>query len=286
MIKERWNDHFSIGTVYGEIFRNFKRIGRISIHDFYRRNKDTRLGFLWNILTPLIQVLIYWFVFGIGLRSGKPIAQGGTQYDYLVWLFTGLFTFQSHHRGFYTRLRGAIIDGANCIYVKYSLISKMKIPLSILSVTSVLTALLMSLPSFAIVFLFLLLNGSFAALPQLVNLLYFIAASVLHFIGLSLVTSALSMVSRDFHRLLTSFMRVFMFLSPIFWSMEHMPEWSRIYLKLNPLYHLMDIFRAGCLTGYAAHPLLGAHGSVSRCRSGDPYEIPLKFPLFCTALNG
>ena len=234
----------SIGTVYGEIFRNFKRIGRISIHDFYRRNKDTRLGFLWNILTPLIQVLIYWFVFGIGLRSGKPIAQGGTQYDYLVWLFTGLFTW--------IYLRGAIIDGANCIYVKYSLISKMKIPLSILSVTSVLTALLMSLPSFAIVFLFLLLNGSFAALPQLVNLLYFIAASVLHFIGLSLVTSALSMVSRDCHRRLTSIMRVFLFLSPIFWSMEHMPEWSRIYLKLNPLYHLMDIFRAGCLTGYHA----------------------------------
>ena len=146
----------SIGTVYSEIFRNFKRIGRISIHDFYRRNKDTKLGFLWNILTPLIQVLIYWFVFGIGLRSGKPIAQGGMQYDYLVWLFTGLFTW--------IYLRGAIIDGANCIYVKYSLISKMKIPLSILSVTSVLTALLMSLPSFAIVFLFLLLNGSFAAL--------------------------------------------------------------------------------------------------------------------------
>ena len=147
----------SIGTVYGEIFRNFKRIGRISIHDFYRRNKDTRLGFLWNILTPLIQVLIYWFVFGIGLRSGKPIAQGGTQYDYLVWLFTGLFTW--------IYLRGAIIDGANCIYVKYSLISKMKIPLSILSVTSVLTALLMSLPSFAIVFLFLLhkaVLGAFA----------------------------------------------------------------------------------------------------------------------------
>ena len=83
----------SIGTVYGEIFRNFKRIGRISIHDFYRRNKDTKLGFLWNILTPLIQVLIYWFVFGIGLRSGKPITQGGMQYDYLVWLFTGLFTW-------------------------------------------------------------------------------------------------------------------------------------------------------------------------------------------------
>ena len=42
----------SIGTVYGEIFRNFQRIGRISVHDFYRRNKDTKLGFLWNILTP------------------------------------------------------------------------------------------------------------------------------------------------------------------------------------------------------------------------------------------
>lgn len=52
---------------------NFYKIYKLALYDFITPLRDTYLGALWIILSPLSQIGVYWFVFGLGIRNGKPI---------------------------------------------------------------------------------------------------------------------------------------------------------------------------------------------------------------------
>ena len=60
----------SIIYVVNENIRNVYRILSISKYELLSDMRDSKLGIIWNILNPLIQVSTYWFVFGIGIRGG------------------------------------------------------------------------------------------------------------------------------------------------------------------------------------------------------------------------
>ena len=56
-----------------DISTNLRRIGALAVFEYKLGTKDLFLGRLWKLLSPLIQIGVYWLVFGIGLRSGTPV---------------------------------------------------------------------------------------------------------------------------------------------------------------------------------------------------------------------
>ena len=69
------------------------------------RYKGSALGFLWNFVNPLLQLVVFWILFGVVLRT-RPITASGEQ-PYAIFLFvgTGLFTTSYLARGRSSRRR-------------------------------------------------------------------------------------------------------------------------------------------------------------------------------------
>ena len=44
---------------------------KLTKNDFKARYTGSYLGIAWGVIQPIITILIYWFVFTVGLRSGQ-----------------------------------------------------------------------------------------------------------------------------------------------------------------------------------------------------------------------
>lgn len=225
------------------IIKNWKTIWRLSAHQFVTKNRDTKLGFLWHFLSPLSIALVYWFVFGIGFKNGAEHLMGdGTSYSYLSWMFSGMFPF------FY--FRSNLSESINAIYSKYNLVSRAGFPVLMLPVVSTITNLFVSLPTFIMPIVQLLISGDFNFSASMLLILYFCAASLLHFTAVSVLFSVLGMISRDFQRVMRPVLRMLMYFSPVVWSINGLQEPFATIVKFNPLYHLFEVFRSSFLENY------------------------------------
>lgn len=219
-----------INQVVKEQFNNINLIFRIAKYDMKSKYEPHYLGRFWQFLSPLLQILIYWFVFGIGIRGGSPI----DGYAFFPWLIVGLVPW------FY--ISTTINQGSNSIFSKLNLVTKMQFPISVLpSITVISNAF-----SFFIMLVFV---GGILAIYQinpgiyLLQLPYFLFAVLVFLFAATLLFSTLSTIIRDFHLLLQSVMRMFLYLTPILWNVDQLPEIFVQVLKLNPLFYLIDGFR-------------------------------------------
>ncbi|REB90705.1 teichoic acid ABC transporter permease, partial [Staphylococcus pseudintermedius] len=63
----------SVITVMKEHFKSFYLIKRLAQFQLKISNHNNYLGFAWEIINPLIQIMDYWFVFVFGIRGNHPI---------------------------------------------------------------------------------------------------------------------------------------------------------------------------------------------------------------------
>lgn len=100
----------------------------------------------------------------------------------------------------------------------------------------------------------IILLGFTGYLPTLyiLQLPYYVAATVLLLFSLGLITSTLSTIIRDVHNIIVSLMKVMFYLTPILWVMDAKEHPTIVnIMKLNPLYYIVEGYRAS---------LLGNHG--------------------------
>lgn len=224
-----------MGTIK-EIKDNFSMMLRMTKFDYQLENKDTYLGKLWAILTPLIQIGTYWFVFGIGLRNGKDV----DGFPYLAWMLLGLIPW------FF--ISASILKGANSIYLKSGLISKMKFPIAVAPIGKVLQELYEFVIMLIIMFVILLCLGVKPGWSWL-NLIYYMVYCLCFLVSLALVTSVFTMVARDFYKLLSSLIRLLFYVTPILWVMDNMPQLYQDIMQYNPIFYVVNGFRESVLYG-------------------------------------
>ena len=76
-------------TVLKELLENFYLVRRLSLYELKSKNKSNYLGITWEFLNPIIQILIYWFVFGsIRQRAGIEVVPG-FEVPFIHWLLGG-----------------------------------------------------------------------------------------------------------------------------------------------------------------------------------------------------
>lgn len=220
----------NIWIVFNEIWINRARMYRISVYEYNLANKDSYLGKLWNIINPLIQIGTYWFVFGIGIRNNAPV----DGYPFLIWMLCGLIPwfFISH----------GVVKGAASIYSKSGTVLKLKYPISTISVGTILVEFYNHMVVLGILVIILLSFGYFPNLYWF-NLIYYLGYELVFLISFSFITSVLTMIARDFQKLLSSIMKLWFYLTPILWDMSRLPDWVQFILKLNPVYYIVCGFR-------------------------------------------
>ncbi|MBQ6569469.1 MAG: ABC transporter permease [Clostridia bacterium] len=231
----------NIKSVAEEIWKNRTRMVRIAAYDHKMAGKDSYLGIVWNVLSPLIQIGAYWFVFGMGIRGGRPVA---SPYDksvtipFLAWMLCGLIPWLFINAG--------IVRGAASVYSKAAIALRLRYPISTIPAGSVLIDLFDHFIMLGILVITLLVHKIWPNIYWL-NIVYYILAAYLMLTALAMLTSTLTMIARDFQLLINSLMRLLFFMTPVVWTPDLMGPKAQFILKLNPFLYIIDGFRDSLL---------------------------------------
>ena len=86
-----------------DIYKNRRLVAKLAKNDFKTRYAGSYLGIVWAFIQPVITILVYWFVFSVGFRSGT----GDLGVPFVLYLVAGIvpwFFFQD-----------ALIGGTNSL---------------------------------------------------------------------------------------------------------------------------------------------------------------------------
>lgn len=233
-----------IKYVINQNLQNLYRIVSITRYERVAENRESDLGGLWNILSPLIQIATYWFTFGLGIRGGAPVSG----IPYIQWMLAGLVPW------FF--ISACIRKGTNAISSKISVLEKMSFPTSILITTTVASEFITHLITFSIVYVLFLIQG-YKPLVNNLALIYYLFCGTIFSISFGLVFSVLAMIKRDVKNLVSSSMRMLFYITPILWSTENLSTSLRNIIQLNPLYYIIEGYRISLFPSLAQGNLTG-----------------------------
>lgn len=224
-----------IKIIISEQIKYFTLIFQMAIYENKSKYQMHYLGIIWQFIMPLVQIGVYWFIFGVGIRSRAPV--GDT--PFFVWLIAGLVPW------FF--ISAAIIQGSNSVYAKINLVSKMKFPVSVLPTINIVSNGF----NFIIMLIFaqcvMIINKVYPTV-QTLQLIYYIIATIALVFSLALLFSTLSTIVRDFQNILQSVMRLLFFMTPILWDPSTLSDLYHNILKLNPFYYLIIGYRQSFLS--------------------------------------
>ena len=185
------------------------------------------LGMVWTILTPLMMLGVYTFVFGTVFTSKWALGDApSSPFQFAVILFSGLIVFQ---------VFADVVTRAPTLILQNSvLVKRVVFPLGLLVPVVLGAALFHAFVSFLILLPFIwLLMGK---LPE--TILYaplIMAALSLMVLGIGWFLASLGTFVRDISQVIGTVTTALMFLSPIFFPLSALPEWIRPIIVFNPL---------------------------------------------------
>lgn len=216
------------------LWQNRQLYRRVLVRDILSAFRGSVLGLAWVVLVPLVLVAIYTFVFGVVLSSTWSVPTS-TPYEVPLIFFAGLTTF-----GFFMEIisRAPNVVRENTVYVR-----KIVFPLDMLAWVLAGTALFKFVINFTLLLAFLAAaTGRLPAGVLLVPVL--MAPFILMTVGLAWIFAAIGTYVRDLSHALQAFTPVIMFISPIFYAVEQVPEPFRAFYMLNPLTFMLEGLRS------------------------------------------
>jgi homopolymeric O-antigen transport system permease protein len=194
-------------------------------------------GFLWNFVHPILMLAVYLFVFVYVFKL--RVNTGGSAGASAVYIMAGLFPWMVISEGL-MRGTSSMIDNSN-------LILKTPFPTEILLGKSVLAPLC----SYGVAILLLAIyaiaaTGSVSlvlALPLLLVL------QILFTTGVTFLTSTLSVFFRDVLQFVQILVTFWIYLTPILYPVNMLPDWVRVIMYANPLYPLISLYQSLFIKG-------------------------------------
>lgn len=204
-------------------------LNQLILREIKARYKQSILGYAWIIFNPLIQLLVYSFVFSIIFRFPT------NNIPYAIFLFVGLLPWIY----FQTSLSSSalvLVDNAN-------LLKKVNFPREVLPY-SVICAKSVDLffSSLLLVFFFIYYNSSIS-LSIFYIIPFFILQAVL-MSGLSLLLSAANLFYRDIQYVTNLMLLMWMYLTPVVYPITLVPKDYLWLYKLNPMVGIIEGYKA------------------------------------------
>ena len=73
-----------------DFWTNRKLIWKLAKNDFKTRYAGSYFGVVWAMVQPVVIVLVYWFVFQIGLNNATAELKQGITVPFVLWLVSGI----------------------------------------------------------------------------------------------------------------------------------------------------------------------------------------------------
>ncbi|WP_316753975.1 ABC transporter permease [Streptomyces herbicida] len=207
---------------------------------------QAKLGQLWQVMNPLLNAAVYYFIFGVllGTKHGVP--------DYIPFLVTGVFIW--------TFTQSSILAGTRAISANLGLVRALHFPRAALPISFCLQQLQQLLFSMAALIVILLCFG----VPVAASWLLALPALVLQFTfnaGVSMIMARMGAKTPDIAQLMPFILRTWMYVSGVMWSIDkltkkdHLPHLLTVALEANPAAVYIDLMRYALIDSFKAHQL-------------------------------
>lgn len=232
---------------FSALVQGWGLIRSMARREIQTRFVGTSLGWLWTLLSPLIMLVIYSFVFGVVFRGRWEQQAAGSLGEFAVILFCGLSTFGIFNECI-MRAPGLVVSHAN-------LVKKVVFPLEILALSQMGAAVFQGAVNFMLVLIAnLILTG---VVHWTIILAPVVLLGLIMFtLGVTWMLASLGVFFRDIQQLIGLLSSALFFLTPIFYAPESLPESIRAYAMLNPLAQSVEAMRHVLLWGKVPEPSL------------------------------
>ena len=234
MEKTKNSDH-TFWNTFNQYKSLLRELTRKSLKLKYR---DSVLGIFWSFVQPLLNMAVLSVVFSSILGKRGNIA------CYPVYLFTGRLLFEF----FTTSTKAALMSfRTNAPIIKKVYVPKYIYPLS--SILSTFVNLAISLLCFICVWIFFRLTGISGGDSLTISgyaLLFFIPLLLLLIFttGVGLILAVFQVYFRDIKYIWDVFCTLLFYAVPIIYSIDAITsKWTRMLIEINPIYHIMELFR-------------------------------------------
>lgn len=197
--------------------------------DILVRYRQTVIGIAWAVLRPFLTMVVFTVVFG---RLAKLPADGNAPYAIMV--YAAMLPWQFFSNAF-TEASNSLIGNAN-------MISKIYFPRLIIPTSSVITSFVDFLIS-ASIFILIMCWYQFLPTWKIVFLPLFILIAFATSMGAGLWLTALNVKYRDIRYIVPFIAQLGLYISPVGFSSQIIPEQFRLIYSLNPMVGVIDGFR-------------------------------------------
>jgi lipopolysaccharide transport system permease protein len=217
--------------VHYRLFHNFVR------QDFTGQFAGSFGGMVWLFITPIVNILIYSFVFSVVFRAPMPVEYGNTPFvvfmmmGYLPWFAFG----------------DAMGKASTLLLEKAPLITKVMFPVQIIPAVGTIVPYMVHGIALALFLIYLSTQGYFSLMWLWLPVIF--AFQFLFTMGLVAILSALCVFLRDIQQIVTLTMTTWFFLTPIVYPISLIPVEYQPLLLLNPMHHFVDSYRELILLG-------------------------------------
>ncbi|KUO18456.1 ABC transporter permease [Streptomyces dysideae] len=208
---------------------------------------QAKLGQLWQVMNPLLNAAVYYFIFGVllGTKHGVP--------DYVPFLVTGVFVW--------TFTQSSIMAGTRAISGNLGLVRALHFPRAALPISFALQQLQQLLFSMAALVVILLCFG----VPVAASWLLAVPVLVLQFTfnaGVAMIMARMGARTPDIAQLMPFVLRTWMYVSGVMWSLDRvladhrdLPSWVGPVLQANPAAVYIDLMRFALIDSFHANQL-------------------------------
>ncbi|MGK5680453.1 ABC transporter permease [Actinoplanes sp. URMC 104] len=193
---------------------------------------STKLGVVWQLLTPLINAGVYYVIFGVLINTKQDVD------NFIAYLCAGVFIF-----GF---TQSVVQAGSQSITANMALIRALHFPRASLPIAVTLVEVRNMVASMAVLVAIVLLTGE----PITVEWLLAVPALLLQTIfnaGLALFVARLISKVTDIRQLIPYILRIWMYgsavLYPVTFFQERLHGWQLTLVEANPLLIFIELMR-------------------------------------------
>ena len=212
-----------------ELFNHRRLIFSLAKNDFKAKYATSFLGTVWALVLPLTNILVFWYVFQVGLRNGNV-----GDYPFIVWYAPAFLVW--------TYFADSFSGATNSIREYSYLIKKVNFPVLSIPIIKIISVLIIHVVFLIVIVIINLFYGIYPNIYYLQSLYYLLAITI-NLMGLGWLFSALAVVFPDTVNLVSVALQLGFWVSPIIWNPSSMSDQAQRLLRINPMYYICEGYR-------------------------------------------
>ncbi|OGL39926.1 MAG: hypothetical protein A3C43_06335 [Candidatus Schekmanbacteria bacterium RIFCSPHIGHO2_02_FULL_38_11] len=213
----------------GRIFLLFsytELVKNLVLRDIKVKYKGSVLGYFWSLIDPMLTMGVFIVIFSVIVKI--PVA------NYPLFLLTGILPWRFFH--------DSLTRSANSLLINANLIKKVFLPREVFLLVEIISHLINFILSL-LIFIPIMFFFNISPSPKLVFIPFVVLVQFLLVYGLAMFLSSANVFFKDIGYITSFALSLWFYASPVFYSVQMVPENLLPFYMLNPMVTIIELYR-------------------------------------------